>query len=152
VAFFLAAGVSRECANALDDLEKTGLRNHLSPAGQAKWDEVAKIRDRWYQNTFVAKIRNKAGFHIDPKVVDRGLQAIIAEGGQMSIVEGTSRAAKDNHFVFADLALIHGVAPEMLLGPAQAPPEVKDAVEDMANDQARLSDLLQRVMLSIEVK
>jgi hypothetical protein len=91
---WFASGVLFEAADAIEQLSAAGIESQLSTRDH--WNELKEMADRWTGN-ILRRGRNNIGFHADPRVMLRGIEALAGteEKVQISVAEGrtTSRAS-----------------------------------------------------------
>lgn len=77
---WFAAGTLRELARALRDLRTALAKRGLLDASSKPWIALRDLEKRWENNAFFRDMRNIVAFHVDPKVMERGLAALEEEG------------------------------------------------------------------------
>lgn len=136
---WFTCGSLRELARALESLLATGIEGFLAPDKLALLAEVRDILGRWNADTFFTLVRNKVCFHVDPDVLERGLQKIAASQATAIFMENEGPGMG-----FQRVRLAH----EFLNTGLFAPSDEREAVpgdEELAKGQERIEEFVKAV-------
>lgn len=101
-------GTLRELARAIgvvhDALYKRGA---LEPESK-HWTVLRKLRRRWDKDAVFRKSRDRAAFHVDPDVIDKGLDELVKHH-VVELAEGQGEKNIDSALTLGDLALLIGL-------------------------------------------
>lgn len=134
-----AAGVVYEAADAIQALEAAGIESKVSD--KEDWKALHEMGERWRADTVLIRLRNNIGFHIDPKVMLKGLQSAIKTGQSITIMQGDTPKAGHAYLSSGITLLIEGLAQTGI-----APKDLERAITITRDDHVRLSSLVQSVL------
>ncbi|MFZ5877687.1 MAG: hypothetical protein ACOYXU_14970 [Nitrospirota bacterium] len=77
---WFTVGTLRELALALRDLRSALAKRNMLDLASKPWQTLREVEDRWERAPFFREMRNVAAFHVDSEVIDRGLDAMEADG------------------------------------------------------------------------
>ena len=153
---WFTCGSLRELARALEGLLATGIEGLLSPESLSLLEEVRGILRRWNGDTFFTLVRNKACFHVDIEVLERGLQETAASQTSVIFMEnegpgmGFQRVRLAHEFVIAGLFAPgnegEAVPPEQELAKGQE--RVEQFVRAVQVDHSRVATLLEYILIA----
>jgi hypothetical protein len=151
---WFTVGTLRELAIAIRDLRSALAKADLLDANSEPWKRLRDVESRWEDDPFYREMRNIVSFHVDPKVVDKGLEALaeketvkLCEGdgpradqtsltlGLEAVFMGCDREEQDFRRFFEKVSEDHGVprtiqeAFLLALEAARIPVERKEAAE-----------------------
>jgi hypothetical protein len=139
---WFAGGILFEAADAIDQLAGAGVETHLSD--RTAWDELRDMSRRWTNETRLRRVRNNIGFHCDPEVMKRGIEAACAEGDRRIIMAWDDETAGKTSLRAGLETLLQGM--EMKVS------EFGSIFEVLSEDHRRFSDLVQAVFRQVLVK
>jgi hypothetical protein len=135
---WFATGVLFEAAEAIQQLSDAGITSHLRSLDH--WNELSAMSDRW-TGRVLRRGRNNIGFHADPQVMLRGIEALAASGDRVQIVTSDDTTTSRSTFRLGLEAL--------LLGTGFPLAEFERIFETLANDLGRFRDLVQLVAIEV---
>lgn len=101
-------GTLRELARAIgvahDALYK---RDWLDPESK-HWAVLRELRRRWEKDAVFRKVRDRAAFHVDSEVIDKGLNELVKHH-VIELAEGQGEKNIDSTLTLGDLALLVGL-------------------------------------------
>ena len=101
-------GTLRELARAIgiahDALYKRGA---LDPKSK-HWAILRALRRRWDEDEVFRKSRDRAAFHVDPEIIDKGLDELVKHH-VVELAEGQGEKNIDSALTLGDLALLLGL-------------------------------------------
>ena len=101
-------GTLRELAFAIRDARAAlAKRGWLEPESE-HWATLRKLEDHWENDEFFRTMRNVAAFHVDPEVIDKGLNELINDE-VIDLAEGQGQKNIDSTLSLGALALFHGL-------------------------------------------
>jgi hypothetical protein len=106
-------GTLREMASAIQDLRAAlRKRSRLDP-NSPPWVVLRGLEDRWERNAFYRKKRDVGAFHVDPEVIDKGLDELIKDQKDVTLSLGDGRRSVDSQLALGLLALHNGLDLEL---------------------------------------
>ena len=101
-------GTLRELAIAIQALRSAlARRGRLNPKSDA-WVKLRALEDRWEGTEFYRKKRDVAAFHVDDKVIDKGLDELIKDK-DVTLSHGDGQKTVESQLVLGLLALHNGL-------------------------------------------
>src|SRR5207244_3559242 len=85
---WFTVGALRELARAIQSLRGPLHRRGLLEPDSEPWLKLRGLEDRWNGNEFFRKKRDIIAFHIDPEIVDRGLDELVKDNAEVFLSEG----------------------------------------------------------------
>lgn len=102
-------GTLRELATAIQDLRAAlRKRGRLDP-NSPPWVTLRGLEDRWEGNEFYRKKRDVGAFHVDPEVIDKGLDELIKDQKDVTLSLGDGRRGVESQLALGLLALHNGL-------------------------------------------
>lgn len=105
---WFTVGTLRELALAIRHLRTALAKRSLLDPKSAPWLVLRDLEKRWEDDEFYRKKRDVAAFHVDKKIIDKGLNELVNEEA-MTLVEGQGDKLVDSHLVLGFLALHNGL-------------------------------------------
>ena len=75
---WFSIGTLRELAHAISDLRRALAERKLADFEEETWVQLNEVEKRWRGKAY-RKMRDLAAFHVDPDVIDRGLDELAKE-------------------------------------------------------------------------
>ncbi|MYD87588.1 MAG: hypothetical protein F4Y14_16235 [Acidobacteria bacterium] len=106
---WFTVGTLRELARAIQ-----GLRTALATRGRldaqsAPWIALRDLERRWENDADYRRMRNQAAFHIDPQVIERGLNVLVEDEDDVTLAEGRGPKHVDSRLTLGLLSLHNGL-------------------------------------------
>ncbi|MYN63531.1 MAG: hypothetical protein F4X11_00625 [Acidobacteria bacterium] len=105
---WFSIGTLRELALAIRDARAALARRRWLEPESEHWCTLRKLEDRWENDDFFRTMRNVAAFHVDPTVIDRGLDALCKDH-VVELAEGQGDKNIDSTLSLGALALHNGL-------------------------------------------
>ena len=103
-------GTLRELAAAIQALRSAlAQRGRLDPKSEP-WVKLRALEDRWERTEFYRKKRDVAAFHVDGKVIDRGLDELIKDKQDVTLSQGDGSKGVESQLALGLLALHNGLS------------------------------------------
>jgi len=125
-------GTLRELAAAIQDLRAALAKRGRLDSNSPPWLVLRGLEDRWERNPFYRKKRDVGAFHVDPEVIDTGLDELIKDQKDVTLSCGDSRRSVDSQLALGLVALHNGLGLD-LEGYRQFLQVVSDDHGDAAN-------------------
>lgn len=106
---WFTVGTLRELARAIQGL-RTALatRSRLDPES-APWVTLRNFERRWENDDHYRKMRNQVAFHVDPEVIERGLNILVDDDDDVTLAEGRGPRHVDSRLTLGLLSLHNGL-------------------------------------------
>ena len=105
---WFTVGTLRELALAIRDARAAlAKRGWLEPESE-HWVTLCELEERWENQEFFRTMRNVAAFHVDPKVIDKGLNELV-KYPVIDLAEGQGEKNVDSTLSLGALALFDGL-------------------------------------------
>ena len=106
---WFTVGTLRELALAIQGL-RTALatRGRLDPES-APWVALRDLERRWENEADYRRMRNQVAFHVDPQVIDRGLNVLVEDEEDVTLAEGRGPKHVDSRLTLGLLSLHNGL-------------------------------------------
>ena len=105
---WFTVGTLRELALAIRHLRSALAKQSLLDPKSDPWIVLSGLEKRWEDNEFYRKKRDVAAFHVDKKIIDRGLNELVDEEA-VTLAEGQGDKLVDSRLVLGYLALHNGL-------------------------------------------
>jgi hypothetical protein len=102
-------GTLREFGRAVNDLRNALRRQGRLDPNSAPWQTLRALEDRWNRNEFYRKKRDTAAFHVDPEVVNRGIDEITRDQADTVLSLGDGRRGIESQIALGLLTLHNGI-------------------------------------------
>ena len=131
-------GTLRELALAIRDARAAlAKRGWLEPESE-HWAALRKVEERWENDEFFRTKRNVAAFHLDKKLIDKGLNELVKDR-VIDLAEGQGEKNVDSTLSLGALALFHGLGMSL---------DDYDAfITKVTDDEAVVADAIQTAFL-----
>jgi hypothetical protein len=133
------AGSIFEAADAIAELGRQGVRSRLRDV-QA-WDDLDAIGTNWRSQKVLIRLRNNIGFHVDAKIVKRGLDRAARAGDRVVILASDDDTAGRTTLRFGLECLLTG------MGMTEA--DFIQTIKTIRHDQDRFGHLVEQVFLDL---
>lgn len=134
-------GTLREFARALGALRAALKRSGRLDITTASWIRLRELEDRWERNEFYRKKRDIAAFHLDSDVIDVGLDALITDQTDVTLVVGDGREQVKTQLALGFLALHNGLGLDI--------DGYREFVEIVRDDQNAVAEAIQTVFMNV---
>jgi hypothetical protein len=104
---WLTVGTLRELALAIRDLRSALAKRGMLDAQSKPWLALREVEDRWENDPFFRDMRNIAAYHVDAKVIEKGLVAMEADGNAV-LCEGQGEELDQSSMRLGLEALLNG--------------------------------------------
>ena len=106
---WFTVGTLRELAVAIQGLRTALATRGRLDAGSAPWVALRDLERRWENDADYRRMRNQVAFHVDPQVIETGLN-VLAEGeNDVTLAEGSGRRHVDSRLTLGLLSLHNGL-------------------------------------------
>ena len=106
---WFTVGTLRELARAIQSLRAAlATRRRLDPQS-APWVTLRDLERRWDNDDNYRKMRNQAAFHVDPEVIERGLNILVEAEDDVTLAEGRGPRHVDSRLTVGFLSLHNGL-------------------------------------------
>ena len=105
---WFTVGTLRELALAIKHLRSALKKQSLLDPKSDPWIELSGLEERWERNEFYRKKRDVAAFHVDKKIIDKGLNELVDEEA-VTLAEGQGDKLVHSRLVLGFLALHTGL-------------------------------------------
>ncbi len=127
-------GILFEAAEAVNDLNTAGVAALLQDP--TDWRKLLRMARRWRKNRLLVRVRQNLAFHVDRKLMRRGLAAARADDERVLILGGDSRRSGHTFMRLGTDMLLKGLGKTTSL---------RRVIRIMAHDHAHLTGHLQAV-------
>lgn len=134
-------GTLREFARALGVLRTALRRTGRLDINSAPWVRLRELEDRWERNEFYRKKRDVAAFHLDSDVIDVGLDELIKDQNDVTLLVGDGREQIRTQLALGFLALHNGLGLDLK--------GFREFVEVVGADHTVVADLIQTVFINV---
>ena len=132
---WFTVGTLHELGRALKALHDALRKRRLLDSDSAPWVTLRELKKRWKKNEFV-RMRNKAAFHIDEKIIDGGLTKMLKDSGVVvTLAEGEGEKNVSSQMPVGTLALHTGLWPSL--------EEYREFIGVVSEDHVRASAAIQ---------
>ena len=105
---WFTVGTLRELARAIQDLRSALARCGRLDPDSAPWVTLRDLERRWNNDDY-RRMRDQAAFHVDDDVIEKGLNELVEDGGDVTLAEGDGRRHVDSRLTLGFLALQNGL-------------------------------------------
>ena len=105
---WFTVGTLRELARAIRCLRSALAKQKLLDPKSDPWIRLSDLEKRWEDNEFYRKKRDFGAFHVDRKIIDKGLNELVDEE-TVTLAEGQGDKLVDSRLVLGFLALHNGL-------------------------------------------
>jgi hypothetical protein len=105
-------GTLRELAAAIRDLRSALARRGLLDPNSDPWVALRDVERRWEDDPFFRRMRNQAAFHVDPEVIDKGLDALVKEH-DIELCRGDDTKSVNTSLTLGILAMHNGLGMDL---------------------------------------
>ena len=106
---WFTVGSLRELARAVQGLRAAlATRGRLDPES-APWVTLRNLERRWENDGDYRRMRNQAAFHVDPETIERGLNVLVEDDGDVTLAEGRGPRHVDSRLTLGLLSLHNGL-------------------------------------------
>ena len=106
---WFTVGTLRELALAIQGLRTTLATRGRLDAESAPWVALRDLERRWENNADYRRMRNQAAFHVDPEVIERGLNVLVEDEDDVTLAEGRGARHVDSRLTLGMLSLHNGL-------------------------------------------
>lgn len=85
---WFVVGTLREFALAVRALRSALAKRGMLDANSDPWLQLRELENRWEDDAFYREMRNMVSFHVDGKIVDKGIEALVRQGKPVVLTEG----------------------------------------------------------------
>ena len=106
---WFTVGTLRELATAIQGLRAAlATRGRLDPES-APWVTLCRLERRWENDDGYRRMRNQAAFHVDPDVIETGLNVLVEDEDDVTLAEGRGPRHVDSRLTLGWLSLHNGL-------------------------------------------
>ena len=106
---WFTVGTLRELARAIQGLRAAlAKRDRLAP-DSAPWITLRNLERQWENNDDYRKMRNQVAFHVDPAVIERGLNVLVGDDYDVTLAQGCGHRHVDSVLTLGCLSLRNGL-------------------------------------------
>ena len=135
---WFTVGTLHELARALKALHDALHKRGLLDSGSATWVTLCELEKRWKKNEF-SRMRNKAAFHIDKKIIDDGLTKMLKDSVVVTLAEGEGKKNVSSQMPVGTLALQTGLWPSL--------EEYREFIRIVSKDHVGASEAIQKAFI-----
>jgi hypothetical protein len=106
---WFTVGTLRELARAIQGLRTALARRGRLDAESAPWVALRDLERRWDNDADYRRMRDQAAFHVDPEVIERGLNVLIEDEDDVTLAEGRGPRHVDSRLTLGMLSLHNGL-------------------------------------------
>jgi len=106
---WFTVGTLRELALAIQDLRAALAKRGRLDAASAPWVALRDLERRWENDPDYRRMRNQAAFHVDPDVIESGLNVLVEDGDDVTLAEGRGPKHVDSRLTLGLLSLHNGL-------------------------------------------
>ena len=105
---WFTVGTLRELAGAIQNLRGAlAMRGRLD-SESAPWVTLRNLERRWETDEY-RRMRNQVAFHVDPEVIERGLNELVEDEDDVTLAEGRGPRQVDSRLTLGFLSLHNGL-------------------------------------------
>jgi hypothetical protein len=134
-------GTLREFARSLGVLRAALKRAGRLDIDSEPWVRLRKLEDRWERDEFYRKKRDTAAFHVDSDVIDLGLDELIKDQADVSLVRADDRTQLRSQLVLGFLSLHNGLGIDLA--------KFQEFVGAVWDDHAAVAEAIQTVFMNV---
>lgn len=138
---WFVVGTLRELATAIRDLRAALAKRKLLDPNSSPWKTLREVEKRWEDDPFFRKMRDIVAFHVDAKVIEKGLQALDNQH-RVVIVEGEGEPQRNASLKLGLEALF--------MGSDMDTKDFERFISAVGKDQGVSSDIQQAFILALE--
>jgi hypothetical protein len=101
-------GTLRELALAIRELRAALARHRKFDPDSSTWQELRDVEKRWEDDESFRRMRDKAAFHVDPEVIDKGLDELVKHR-DVDLARGDGRKSVDASLTLGLEAMHNGL-------------------------------------------
>lgn len=106
---WFTVGTLRELARAIHGLRAALARRDRLDAESAPWVTMSNLVRRWENDDGYRRMRDQAAFHVDPDVIERGLNILVEDEDDVTLAEGRDARHVDSRLTLGFLSLQNGL-------------------------------------------
>ena len=106
---WFTVGTLHELAVAIKGLRAELAKRGRLDAESAPWVALRDLERRWENDASYRRMRNQGAFHVDPQVIDRGLNVLIEAEDDVTLVQGCGPKYVDSQLTLGLLSLHNGL-------------------------------------------
>ena len=106
---WFSVGTLRELARAIQDLRSALKKCDRLDTKSDPWVTLRKLERRW-ENDDYRRMRDQAAFHVDEKVIERGLTKLVEDEDDVTLAEGHGPRHVDSRLTLGFLSLHNGLS------------------------------------------
>jgi hypothetical protein len=105
-------GTLREFAAAIRDLRSALAKRNILQADSAPWVALREVERRWEDDDFFRRMRDRAAFHVDREIIDRGLDELVKER-DVDLCQGQGPKSSSSSLTLGLLAMHNGLGMDL---------------------------------------
>jgi len=134
-------GTLREFAASLRVLRSALKRTGRLDIHSAPWARLRDLEKRWEDNEFYRKKRDVAAFHIDSDVIDAGLDELMKDHADTTLVVADGRAQIRSQLALGFLALHNGLGLDLA--------GFREFVQAVSDDHVAAAEAIQTIFMNV---
>lgn len=106
-------GTLRELAHAIKDCRAALAKRKLLDPNSAPWLKLRDLEDRWERDATFYSMRNRAAFHVEEDVVEKGLEVLAAERTHAELSRGEGPKSHSSSLTLGLEAMHNGLGMDL---------------------------------------